>query len=49
MNSINFSGQPNTFKIQARDRFDNDIKDGGAKIDGTIKGPDGKSIPIVGK
>lgn len=39
-------GQPNQFIVQARDRFDNDIKKGGAKVDGTVKSPTGKLVPV---
>lgn len=42
-------GEPNHFKIQARDRFDNDITVGGAKVDGTLKAPNGQNVPIVVK
>lgn len=42
-------GEPNHFKIQARDRFDNDITVGGAKVDGTLKAPNGQVIPVVVK
>jgi hypothetical protein len=41
-----FLGAPNTFKIQARDKFDNDVKKGGAKLDGVVKEPNGKQIPV---
>lgn len=39
-------GENNTFTIQARDRFDNDIKVGGAQISGSVKSPSGKDVPI---
>lgn len=42
-------GAPNTFVIQARDKFDNDIKVGGAKIDGHVKSPTGKLVPVKAK
>lgn len=40
-------GQENKFSIQCRDRFDNDIKEGGAQVVGAITAPSGKSVPIV--
>lgn len=42
-------GKDNSFTIQARDPFGNNIKHGGAPIGGDIKAPDGTSVPIKSK
>jgi hypothetical protein len=42
-------GKDNSFTIQARDPFGNNIKHGGAPIGGDIKAPDGSSVPIKAK
>jgi filamin len=40
-------GKDNSFTVQARDAFGNDIKHGGAPIGGDIKAPDGSSVPVT--
>jgi len=42
-------GQDNKFKVQARDAFGNDVKQGGAKVAGELVAPDGSSTPVVAK
>jgi len=42
-------GKDNKFTIQARDPFGNKVPVGGAKIGGSIVGPDGVAVPVVAK
>jgi filamin len=42
-------GRDNKFKVQARDAFGNDVKQGGAKVAGELVAPDGSSTPVLAK